>query len=115
MLREVSRQNIFFAINDALNKGYIVLIACQGHKTSKGIEGQNVPEAVFASESRTGIFTHEPHEELLLAAHGVISDVLQPVSHLLAVHPPRLVHHLDNPLVHKSSSFIKFVFAKCTS
>ena len=100
MLREISRQNIFFAINDALNIGYIVLIACQGHKTSEGIEGQNVPEAVFASEISIGIFTHEPHQELLLTAHGVVGDVFQPVSHILSISPTCLVYDLDNSLVH---------------
>ena len=66
------------------------------------VQRADVLEVVYPSEFRLAVLAHHPHDKFLLTAHGVICDVFQPVSHLLAVHPSRLIHHLDDSLVHKS-------------
>ena len=97
---QIGRQDVTLAIGYALDKRCIVVVGCQRQCEFEITDVANVLEPVLATVFRPGIFAHQSHDEFFLTAHRVIGDVVEPVSHILAVDPPCFVHHFDYFIIH---------------
>jgi hypothetical protein len=87
MLYLIGRQDVTFALGDALDVVVIIIVGGQVNALAVFVQTADLPKAVLAPEDCRGILTDKSQDKLLLTLHGVESDFLKSIPDYLAISP----------------------------